>query len=783
MSKFCKNCGAQLTPGAGFCASCGAGVSAPTVPAQAVPASSAAKKRGLPTARSPIPVISAVLVLALGIGILPGLLGGCGKNPAQTGAAAEQNISADKKATVGDLSKTGWQLDLPEDAIEGDSKLTMKVLSEAEAQNYQSGGFTFYGTPVEIKLAGRENVRLGEPVSVTMRIPKERMKDAAAEELFFAYYHDGAWEYFMPDNVDMDRGIATVNVYHFSFFGFGRPSEENQIKTFAQNFAALQWESQKNTKKLTDSLSRQYDDLFASMGVNDSSLRTQLTLDVIGYLESEKLDTGDMSPISTLANMANAVSQGQAGMDDFRGQLIEFTGKALYRTLEKDPGKFSSLANVTGGLSTAAGAISAGDTEGALQGIASMLRGANPIVAVADTALTCVKETMEYGIELWTQSEIEKAYQVYIGNAAGKYGYEDGLEGDFDTIFTTLGGGERMMSINIVKKYCQKYGMKESELTQEDRNRIVNNAMTALKRNFDSRKASEPEIEKLRREQEAFIAALKNEGLLSASSYRDYFGIDKSLRNFSVGDRLARLYRLKATVLSTMDKAEAAKISDEFLAKAIDRWVYWNEQGNREGYFKYMREMGYIKEPYTFDPAYAWVLVETLDFENAEAFELADAHDAYAVSHGYAPGSYSASNTYEGPDYYKEGLKGTLAVQATFTGIPEVIYPDKPVSINLSFTATKNDVVKLLFGAAAGADFDGWDLKPGSATGGRILFVNAEGEHHFTIQAQTGPQSYNETLTATLGSGHEGGRIALRTHLYQGASMGTNYVYEWKPVN
>lgn len=345
-------------------------------------------------------VISAFLTLCLLTGLLTILTGCAEKDPFKKGATVEVGIKADKEATVGNLKETGWQLDIPANTIQEDCKLNMRVLSETDSDAYKSMDFTLYGTPVEIKLENRENVRLGGAVSVTLQIPKDMLEDLAAEELFFAVYYNGGWEYFTPDNVNLEKGTATVEVYHFSFFGFGKPSEEKQIKTFAKNYAALQWESEKHTKKLTDSLSRQYDDLFASIGVNDSSLRTQLTLDVINYLESEKLDTGDMSPITTLANMANAVSQGKAGMDDFRGQLIEFTGRALYRTLEKDPGKFASLANVTGGLSTAAGAISAGDTEGALQGIASVLRGANPITAVVDTALTAVKESMESSINL-----------------------------------------------------------------------------------------------------------------------------------------------------------------------------------------------------------------------------------------------------------------------------------------------------------------------------------------------------------------------------------------------
>lgn len=59
---------------------------------------------------------------------------------------------------------------------------------------------------------------------------------------------------------------------------------------------------------------------------------------------------------------------------------------------------------------------------------------------------------------------------------------------------------------------------------------------------------------------------------------------------------------MKATVLSVMDKDAAAKISDKYLIKAIDQWIYWNETGDREGFYRYMREMGYIKEQYNTDP-------------------------------------------------------------------------------------------------------------------------------------------------------------------------------------
>jgi hypothetical protein len=415
-----------------------------------------------------------------------------------------------------------------------------------------------------------------------------------------------------------------------------------------------------------------------------------------------------------------------------------------------------------------------------------VLRGANPIIAVADTALTCVKESMEYGIELWTQNEIEKAYQVYIGNAAGKYGYESGLEGDFDAIFTTLGGGERMMKINIVKRYCAKYGIEESILSQMYKDRIVANAMTYLKRTFDERKVADAEIAKLQQAEEAFIQELKEQGLLNAYSYQKYFGIDNNRSNFNIGDRLARLHKLKATVLGIMDKEVAAEISDNELVKAIDQWIFWNEKGDRAGFFKYMREMGYIKEPYAVSPSssYAWVLVDVVDYENAEKWAEDDALYDYALSHSYSRSSYSASAIYEydGWDPYLTAHNGeTLALQAVFTGIPEIIYPNEPVSLHLSFTTTQNDMVVLPVGGQACAEFYFESTSLGYTT---LMFANADGKESFILNAGGNLSSYSETLTATLGAGMtEGNHIELRTKFFLVVGMSTNYVYEWKQVD
>ena len=89
------------------------------------------------------------------------------------------------------------------------------------------------------------------------------------------------------------------------------------------------------------------------------------------------------------------------------------------------------------------------------------------------------------------------------------------------------------------------------------------------------------------------------------------------------------------------DKDEASKISDEFLAKAISQWIYWSEKKDMAGFYKYMRDLGYIKEV-EYKADCAWVLVDIEDFESAEKWELQNKHEVYDYEHSYSRGSYSA---------------------------------------------------------------------------------------------------------------------------------------------
>lgn len=220
--------------------------------------------------------ISVFLVLCILIGLMSTLTGCSGKDPFEKGATLEADIQAGRDTKIGNSAKTGWELLIPDGVMEDGTAITMKVLSAENAKSYGSSDFTLYGTPIEVSGDGAHGVWFASPVPVTIKIPKEYLKDIAAEELFFATYEDGMWRYFMPDTVNLKDGTATFSASHFGILGFGKLSEEQQIKTFVRTYAADEYDRRQKKAKLYSAMGKELDELFKSIEVDSTSARDQL---------------------------------------------------------------------------------------------------------------------------------------------------------------------------------------------------------------------------------------------------------------------------------------------------------------------------------------------------------------------------------------------------------------------------------------------------------------------------------------------------------------------------
>ena len=704
-------------------------------------------------------------------------LSACAKYDSSKGLAFHKKYKQ-KELEFGKLKRHGFNMKFDEEAFEGNEKLSLHVLKDDDAQVLEDPEFEFYYNPIELQYGDHDNTRLEQNAILSVKVPKKYYgTEFDASEMFFALYYDGQWEYIMPDSFDLSDKVARVEVSHFSFWGFGKPSEALQIETFAKHMATTQWERQNNKEKLYHLLGRQYEDLFESMGITDNTLKIELAHNAIEHLESSIYEEGSvlnkLSPMTHLITLAKGIQQGE-GHQTFSNIVGNYAGQGLFEYMKLEPGFFSSIHGITGGLATAAGAISKGDTDGALAGIKEALHS-NFLIKVSDNLLSYAKESGEYAIDIWSAAEIEKAYKVYIGEGSGKYGYHAGLEGDFNTIFTLLGGGQRQMEINIVKKYTQKYGIDEKELTHEMKKKIVDNAYQYLENSFKERKAKAPEIEKIKEKEKAFIELMRKEDFLKEYFHRDYFGMNTRNAKFDVNDRLRRLYEIRESVLKTIDPDEARIISDQELIMLMSQWIKFKERNDIDSFYQQLRKTGYLKQPSKLSPNYYWKLIDrkVMMYDNSQTTKVSLTEGQGNIQKTCINCSdlFDATTTWSVPnDTYKAGETITLHLSAKI---------DQYVWINTSEPYMHNGLNYV--GTDVAASFDRYDLELGFATAGAIRLRNANDDYHAYVHTDYGEFEVEYQADDFFAIVPEGSQDGEKIGLFlSNSGIGTYvYIYEW----
>ena len=717
------------------------------------------------------------------IGVL--LLSACSNGSVEKGFSYDKKVGIDDTATLGELDKSQWELNLSKDSFDADTELTMSVLSEEEAQA-MAGDFQLLSAPVSLNVKDRDGIRLSSPATIKVKIPDDYTGPYSS--LFMGYYTDEGWEYFTPDYIDLKEGVVYTTLYHFSSFGFGRPSEQEQIAAYAKKVAASNWVKSNDHADLIEATKNQYDTMFLQMGVESQKDRNQFVADMISFLESGVGMTGETAPIDALVQMANSASQGEEGKAAFAEKFMEFTAKAMEYSMQVDPGtyadKFSNVLN----LGKIAIALRDGEDEDALKGIAGLLKTAVPEAQVVETVLLHVVKKAQLTIEYWTAEELEKAYQAYIGNGKGKYSFTDSQ--DFDLIFTTLGGGQRMNEIYLINKWCEARKIDCDKMGQATRDAIVRDAYTALKAHFDLRKVKDPEIKQLELEEQAFIDAMIKEGLMDPNIYKESWGSDNK---YNPTQRLDQLYRIKSTVLSLIDPEVAKTLTPTQIAKIMNQWFFHTKDNNRKAFYQYLRDLGYLRKVEA-KADYAWVYLETVIYDGKVQIDATNANGVYSNSGEAKPGSYTYTWKYLGKadDYYDPDL---LAGEgATITGTnsepPKIIQGNEVVSLTLNISIGDHLLSYYTANGAISADIDEFDVAAGGTTNAYDDFVNANKKSTFTVDTYKTVQRYSDgdTVTATMPTGSEPTepnvyqKIAIRVSFSSSAIMGANYIYEWKPI-
>lgn len=713
-----------------------------------------------------VPVIAAVLALAVGIGILPGILGG-GKYPFQKGTVVEQNIPAGKEATVGDLKKTGWQFQIPKNAFDNDISLTMRVVSETDAAGYPTDGFEFVGTPVSISVEGEErSVWLNRPVTVTLRIPKEqRAADDTADDYLAAYFNGREWEYIFPDISKIGEGYITFETYHFSDYAAIRlKNDKEKVKLYTKKMAAQAWEDDENKKALDEKLGDMFKDALDKMDIKDESVKGKILRTIM-----KESDFGTL-----------IVSAERGDVADFGAKCGEMAANALLKHLKLDD---ALMENITG-MGSAAGSalvksalqIYDGKYEDALKELSSGFIGYFP----AGKAMQIMIELTEASIASWKDYELEEAYNNYIKDAGDVSTVSDDVWAAM--VAAQMRGYLIRLQDEAKDRYCAVNGItrKELDADAELSRRLERQAENQLRATFEKRLANKQDIEEREAEYAEIIEGFQEAGLLKRGS----FGFDTSRNVYitDMQDRLRTLFGVRQIILDMfggeMPVLNAGETAEENLNEAIGKWLQLGSK-NRAKFYEWLVEKGYkSKVKLTEDPKQAefgWVLTGTVDGDptKGEFEEYNKSTKAYRNSGVYSPGNFTIKKEYIGSTdtwYDPDKIHGeSYTLKAVWSAPPQIIREGELLTMTLNLSSEANNSF-FDFGGYAYAHIGNYHLK------------NSEGKGEFQSKRYNGYQSHNETVSiAPSGSKFE--LKVVGTMGNSNSAMSTTYIYEWKQLD
>lgn len=714
------------------------------------------------------------LILIVAMLLLP-LLSGCtSEKKFESGSSVEAKVKTAKSIVVGDASKDGSALAMPENTFDEDVTLTLKALSSEESKTMQKEGFSFLGRPVSVKVEGKTSVRLNQPAVVTIAIPKsKRSSITSADDVYAAYYTGSEWEYFFPDSVDLEKGLVSFHTYHFSDYAVGELSREQQLKQFAVQMATNSWAREQQEQGFINATEAEINNLFSkTLGIENKNVTKIILQSIV-----KENDFGAL-----LVSLSN-----NDGVE-FSSKLSEMAGKALFNHMRLDATFIEKTAAVTTAYAKAAGQLTQGDSTEAMKTLSSALLDTNVMGKIFKVGV----EVTDTAIKDWRDKSIEDAYQAYK-NGSEQHGYSV-EQGDFDKLRLQMRGiGHKIYSDGIAA-YCLKNGVTDKDLSEKQLNTIRNDVDKKLKQEFDSRIVNEKKVDGLVARQEKIIEAFDRNLLLKKGSFGYDTGMSLELRLNRLSNVMNNILDQTGRKLNTGGTAAEGEISIDDMCTLMGVW-YNDKTPTKTNYFAELKKLGLAPSKGASKVGsgeYAWVLKEVVDFDNAKAWAESNTSKAYAYEPSYARGSYSAKTSYKGATdtYYKPPYVNgeALAVKATWSTPPQTIRMDETVSLNASIGVLSNTQSAYKFEGSTSASFDEPQIRPGKATRGAINFVSSAGKSSFKTSFGNNYATITETVTAKPKSGSkEGEQMALIISFYTSNSLGTIYIYEWtaskSPIN
>ena len=693
------------------------------------------------------------------------LLTGCGKNPYGT-----TEVSSTKDTTIGNLEKEGLEILISAGAFEQDVKVTVdKVENNTEA--YSNGKDVFITEPFEIKVEGIENVRLNEPVKISMKLDKKNLPDNNIfDQYVMSYWTGDNWEVITPDPVKLSEGYLVFETWHFSSYSGKKMTDEEQIKEYARYMAMDDLTIQEVNPTLKEKITAVVDDYLNGLSIYDQETRDEILTRVVN-------STGIDNIVFLTENGKSTAELGH--------KITELIVQSTVDVCAENPlilETVSTALGTVGDVAEASVALIDGDYKkvtGELVAFGASVLGYGGVGAVK-SLVELGAAAVEQGIMGWKEYELECAYKSYYGLAKeNTYGYKINA-GDWEDLMIQMRGYYNQIVRERKDAYKSISG--KDKLTDEEEAMIERQVESDLKKKFEERAKIDSKIDAKQAEYEKPIKAFKNVGLFT----RTENGFNKDM---TIQQRLHSLFRIRKIILDMVDgdisKFGNEKNREENLAWAIKMWLGYGT--DRAKFYNWMREQGYLEKQK--EVTGYWKLVQS--FENSEnKVEPDDEYRSYSLSGGN--GSYRSKvttlwSTYS--NYHDGDCVGEYVEAIATSSQPKSKYlGGEKVTLDLAITPNISSPICAHYDASIGATITPVNHdRPFVSYGSNQDMYDIKEEHtkSYLWIAGDGHENYFDmkvTVGGVMPSGYENGDkvyILINFHGGLAGDLSTAYEYEW----
>ncbi len=467
-------------------------------------------------------------------------------------------------ATLGSLEAHKVTVQLPAGTFDKPGRVVLGTFGKVPTAEVDPSKFELLATPFAIHLENHDSVRTGQPVTVTFKLPKavqNQLEDREAVRL--AYRYQGKWHLQPMGKVDLQQGLATVSLHHFSDIAPAAAKKKQIQSEVAKALATRKWEQEHNRKATKKAVEGPLEQLIVKMtGVKDPS--------VIKAIVDEAANTTAVTSLMKSGTEAYLDGRNKTAAEAaLATKLAEISLNYLAKkggNLEADFGNETGLA---AGLVEGGTHAGSGDLTEAAKVMAKAVIGTTAFGKL----FTAAAHITEVSIAAFKNNGVEEMYEAYRDGADGLYGF-DVDAGNFDQLLAQSSGVVRQVRIDAVSEYCRVHGIEASQLSASRTQQIQAQAIERLRRSFESRKAEEAAIAKQSQFYERLLGTFERFELDKTAVRRDSFA------NLSYEYRLYRYQQISLSILQlTGKKVNFAGesydqfISDHDLVEAMRKWL------------------------------------------------------------------------------------------------------------------------------------------------------------------------------------------------------------------